>query len=126
MAVIVDHVLVSHPHHLPLLRIAQLAVGRSRPPVGRGVGRAIRSAALPIPRTSPQIHLLVSRRERSPLPVDLHPPSLGRPAVAIPDAGVSLHRLLVRIGNSILFVVSENPDRDAIDQPSIPEYSSIG
>lgn len=116
LAVVIDHVLAPYPHQLTLLCVAQLAVSRRSPPVRRGTRRTLRSAALPV-RTSSQVHLLVSRREWSVVPVYLHEPTSGRPAVAVPNAGVGPHRLLVGERNSIPLIVSEDSNGNAVDEP---------
>lgn len=58
IAVIVDHVVVSDPLHLPKLSKAQLAVGRGCPPVGRRSGGALGYADRSGPLASPRPEIM--------------------------------------------------------------------
>lgn len=117
LAVIVDHVVVSHPLHLALLIVAQLAVVGWRPPVTWHAGSTLANAPWAGPCASPRPKVAVVGPEGCPTPVGLDPAALGCPVVCIPQARIEPHPLLVRVWNPFLLVVSVHPDGDAVDVP---------
>lgn len=111
-AVIVDHLLLLHPSNsvsavsvepLSLPRLVAERVVPTRP------GHARPRVDLEVP---------VMSGEGSLGPIRLHPPSLRRPVIGIPQAAVHPHRLPRWERNSRVGVVGEHPHRDVVNQES--------
>lgn len=83
-AIIVNHVVISDPLHLTILRIAQLAINRWSPPVCRGIECTLANAGCPSPLTSSGPKVTESSDEGCTGPIDFHKPASGGPVISIP------------------------------------------
>lgn len=82
--VVIDHVVVSDPLHLPHLTVTQLAVYGRAPPVSCWSNGALGTANWPIPLACSRSELAEFSCERCTIPVYLHQPASSCPVICIP------------------------------------------
>lgn len=115
--VVVDHVVVSNPFHLPRLAVTQLAVYGRAPPVSCGSGSALHNANWPAPPACSCPEPAESSGERCAVPINLNQSTSSCPVIGVPYARINSHCFLVGIRNPHAFIVGEDSDRKSVDEP---------
>uniref|UniRef100_A0A2P2N135 Uncharacterized protein n=1 Tax=Rhizophora mucronata TaxID=61149 RepID=A0A2P2N135_RHIMU len=84
LALVIDHVVLSYPFHLPLLGMAELTVCRGCSPISRVVQHTSNNADWSIPLAGSCLELVVSHYEGCAVPVNFNEPTSFCPVICIP------------------------------------------
>lgn len=115
--VVVDHVVVSDPLHLPHLTVTQLAVCGRAPPISCGSEGALHNANWSIPFACSCPESAKSSSKWCAAPVYLYQSPSSRPIIRVPYARINSHSLLIGIRNPHALIVGEDSDWKPINKP---------